>query len=118
MLQKYVSFYVQEHMKPYCSNEVFQVLLYVKKISKLFARATLYDRNMQEDGPTILAISAFLFGLHAATTTTSDKFIPKDTLVVREAWRNVAREMLSSYTEEEMEQLMHEKTHALAQIFA
>ena len=103
-------------MRPHCSNEVVQVLLHIKKLSKLFARATLYDINMQAESPTTIAISAFLFGLYAAGKGSSEKFSREDVLVVQEAWRNVVKD-ISSHTDDEMKQLMLEKARMLAQIF-
>ena len=106
-------------MKPHYSNEVARVLLCIDKFSKLFARATLCDLQMQAVSPTALATSAFLFGLYAAMTTSkeaapSKEFSPKEVLVVGEAWRNVARELISPYSEEEMEQFMIEIAYRLA----
>lgn len=106
-------------MGPCCSKEVVQALLHIDNFSKLFARATLYDLDMQTENPTVLAVSAFLFGLYAAAAAgSSEQFGPKDVRVVLEAWRNVAKEILSSYTEDEMERLMHERVHMLARTFA
>lgn len=54
---------------------------------------------MQADSPTILANSAFRFGIYAATAKISENFIPKDVLTVYEAWQNVNKEMVSPYTD-------------------
>ena len=110
-------------MKPHYSYEVARVILCVDKFSKLFARATLCDLQMQAVSPTALASSAVLFGLYAAMKASkgaalSKEFSPKEVLVVREAWRNVARELISLYSEEEMDQFLIELAYRLTHLLS
>ena len=119
LMQKMVSFYIQEHMKPYYSNEVARALLYIEKYALLFSKALLCDVVMQSVCPTALATGAYSFGLLAASTTAMHSaamkhFSPKDVLVVQEAWRSICREVISSQSVEEMEEFMIEMAQRLS----